>query len=400
MYMPISRRDFLIASTAAATIGGVGPSAPRTPPRRRALDPWLEIDASALEHNVRAVAALAGKRPVIAVAKNNGYGCGLAVVGPLFDRLDVVSVIAVVRADEARALAAAGVRKPVLLMGPASDDEVDELVRARVRLALYDGSDAARMIRLARRVRHAVSVHLYVDTGMHRMGMPHDRVLPWLDDAALRRAITIEGSFTELTEDPDFDREQAARLRALASSGQARGMSFGRLHAASSDAIAASTSETFLDAVRPGLMLYGGYPTDAMMQRGGLIPVYRLKAHVIRVDRLSPGDGVSYHRRFIAQQPTSIATLAIGHVDGYPAGAVKGCEVMIRGMLCPVVGTVSASHTVVALKDDQHVEIGDEATLVGPDHPALHPNVVAQRSGWSEYNMFMHLNPMLERRVV
>jgi alanine racemase len=398
--MTISRRDFLIASTAAAAIRGAAPAPPRTPPRPKAFDPWLEIDASALEHNVRAVAALAGQRPVIAVAKNNAYGCGLAVAGPLLDRLDVVSAIAVVRAEEARTLRSAGVRKPLLLMGPASDGEAEALVRAKVRLALYDTADGARVIRLARRVGHAIAVHLYVDTGMHRMGMPHDRVLPWLDDAGLRRAIAIEGAFTELTEDPEFDREQAGRLRALASSARAKGISFGRLHAASSDAIAASTAETFLDAVRPGLMLYGGYPTDAMMQRGGLTPAYRLRARVIRVDRLLPGEGVSYHRRFIAQEPTSIATLAIGHVDGYPAGAVKGGEVMIRGALCPVVGTVSASHTVVALKDDQHAEIGDVATLVGPDHPALHPNVVAQRSGWSEYNMFMHLNPLLERRVV
>ena len=95
-----------------------------------------------------------------------------------------------------------------------------------------------------------------------------------------------------------------------------------------------------------------------------------------------------------------IATLAMGHVDGYPAGAVKGCEVLIRGALCPVIGTVSASHTIVTVREGLEVQIGDEATLVGPDHPSLHPNVIAQRSGWSEYNMFMHLNPSLQRRVL
>ena len=402
-HMAISRRDLLIASAAAAGLRGL--QALRAPALRehqapQAFDPWLEIDAAALERNVRAVAGLAGGRPVIAVAKNNAYGCGLSVVGPMLQRMDAVSTVAVVRADEARTLRTAGVRKPVLLMGPASDEEAEELVRANVRLAPYDVGDSARLARLARRLGRAVAVHLYVETGMHRMGMPHERLTSWLDDADLRRSLTIEGAFTELTEDPEFDREQAARLRALAAAARAKGVSLGRLHAASSDAIAASNADTFLDAVRPGLMLYGGYPTQAMMERGGLTPVYRLKARVIRVDRLAPGEGVSYHRRFVAQQAMAVATLAIGHVDGYPSGAVKGCEVMIRGALCPVVGTVSASHTVVALREDQRVEIGDDATLVGPDHPALHPNVVAQRSGWSEYNMFMHLNPTLTRRVV
>ena len=398
--MTISRRDFLVASAAAAAVGGVSPTVHGVPPRRNTFDPWLEIDRHALEQNVQALSSLAAGRPVIAVAKNNAYGCGLGVVGPMLDRLRAVSIIAVVRADEARALRRAGVRKPVLLMGPAGDDELEELIRANVRLAPYDAADGPRMVRLARRIGRAIPVHLYVDTGMHRMGMPHERVLAWLDDSALRRAIAIEGAFTELTEDADFDREQATRLRTLAGAARGKGISLGVLHAASSDAIAAANADTFLDAVRPGLMVYGGYPTPAMMQRGGLEPVYRLKARVLRVDRLAVGEGVSYHRRFLAQQPTSTATLAIGHVDGYPTGAVKGCEVSIHGALCPVIGTVSASHTVVGLRENQSVEVGDEAILVGPDDPALHPNVVAQRSGWSEYNMFMHLHPQMERRVV
>src|SRR5262249_36645858 len=152
---------------------------------------------------------------------------------------------------------------------------------------------------------------------------------------------------------------------------QGAGRSLGRLHAASSDAIAASNADTFLDAVRPGLMLYGGYPTEEMMQRGGLTPAFRLKARVIRVDRLAPGEGASSHRRFVAEQPTITATLAIGHVDGYPTGAVRGCNVSIRGALCPVVGTVSASHTVVTIPERGRADVGDEAILVGPDHPSL-----------------------------
>jgi alanine racemase len=73
---------------------------------------------------------------------------------------------------------------------------------------------------------------------------------------------------------------------------------------------------------------------------------------------------------------------------------------MIRGKLFPVIGTVSASHTIISLGDGQSVEVGDEAILVGPDHPALHPNEVAKRASYSEYNMFMHLSPSLRRLVV
>ena len=363
------------------------------------FDPWLELDPSALAHNAETVSRLGGGRPILAVAKNNAYGLGLGIAGPLFDRLSAIWGFAVVRPGEALELRRAGVKKPVLLMGPASDEEAELLVRKSVRLALFREAQAAPLIRLARRLGRPVVVHLYVDTGMHRMGLPYQKVLPWLESAELRRAIHCEGAFTELVEDAEFDREQAGRLKQLATEAQGGGTSLGKLHAASSDAIMRPTEPTFLDLLRPGLALYGGYPTAESQARGELRPAYRLKARVIRVDLLEPGEGVSYHRRYTASTPTWTATLAVGHVDGYPSGAVKGCEVLIGNRLYPVIGTVSASHTVVALGAESSVSVGDEAVLVGPDRPGLHPNVVAVQSGWSEYNMFMHLAPQLARRV-
>jgi alanine racemase len=145
-----------------------------------------------------------------------------------------------------------------------------------------------------------------------------------------------EGAFTELTEDQEFDREQAARLESLAQAARARGLALGVLHAASSDAIVKPTGDTFLDLVRPGLALYGGYPSAESWARGGLRPACRPKARVIRLDRLEPGESVSYHRGFTAAEPTRVATLGPGHVDGYPAGAVRGCEALIRERLYPV----------------------------------------------------------------
>jgi alanine racemase len=405
--MTVSRRTFIAASATAlaahraqALSGAPGSIAATTPSHAPgAYDPWLEIDESALAHNVATLSRLVGGRLIFAVAKNNAYGCGLTTVGPILDRLSGVAGIAVVRGEEALVLRDAGVRKPVLLMGPASDEEALALARLNVRLATCLEADRDRIIRLSHRLGRPVQVHLYVDTGMHRMGMPYDQVLTWLDNSTLRRAMTVDGVFTELTEDPDFDRQQVLRLLAINDAARSMGYSLGRLHAASSDAIARPEPETFLDAVRPGLTIYGGYPTPEMMARGELRPVYRLKARVLRVDTLEPGEGVSYHRRYAATQTTRIATLGLGHVDGYPTGAVKGCAVLLGGRLRPVIGTVSASHTVVVLGGDETVRPGDEAIAVGPDDPAIHPNEVAKRSDWSEYNVFMHLNPSLPRIV-
>jgi alanine racemase len=414
--MPLSRRDFLAASASALGVAAASPAAaaPRSalqpaahagrvrvapPAGGPGYDPWLEIDAGALVHNVRAVARLSGGRPVLVVAKNNAYGLGVATVAPVLEPLAPVWGFAVVRPEEALALREAGVRKPVLLMALPADDALEELMARDVRLAPFDDGAGERLAGAARKLRRPAIVHLYVDTGMHRLGMPHRRALPWIEALAARPGLRIEGAFTELTEDADVDREQVARLRALGDAARAKGVSLGLLHAASSVAVM-HQPEAHLDMVRPGLAVYGGYVSDEAMARGELKAAYRLRARVVRVEQLAAGEGVSYHRRFVAEKPTWIATLPVGHVDGYPSGAVKGCEVLIRGRLCRVIGTVSASHTVVDVGDERAVEVGDEATLVGPDHPGIHPNVVAKRAGWSEYNMFMHLNPLLPRRVI
>lgn len=403
---PIGRRGFVAAAT-AVTLGvrdAVAAPAPGEPragqPPRPGFVPWLEIDRAALQHNASTLRRLAGNRPLIAVVKNNCYGLGFEVGAPIIDALADVTHLAVVRADEAFALRKAGVRKPVLLMGPATPEELLELVPLDVVQSPYMDLAPDRLARVAERVGRPVRVHLYLDTGMHRMGHSMQGVLDWLGAMGAARGLRIEGAFTELTEDADYDRAQVARLRELQAGARARGIEIPMLHAASSDAVLHQVTETFLDAVRPGLAIYGGYVSERAMQRGGLRPAYRLVAPVIRIDHLAAGDGVSYHRRYTADRPMYTATLALGHVDGYPAGAVKGGQAFAKGRLYPVIGTVSASHTMIALGDDAQLAVGDPVTLVGPDDPGLHPNEVAKRAGWSEYNMFMHLSPTLAKRVV
>ena len=130
--MPISRRDWLAATGLALAGTGPGPE-PRLGPRPNpgpGFDPWLEVDPAALAHNAATVSRLAGGRPILAMVKNNAYGLGLETVGPLLDRLAPIWGFGTVRPREAAVLRAARVTKPVVLMGPASDDEMEELARS------------------------------------------------------------------------------------------------------------------------------------------------------------------------------------------------------------------------------------------------------------------------------
>ena len=401
--MSLSRREFLSVGAAGAA-GVAGLRVPRltaqTQPRARgAFDPWLEIDAAALRHNIGVIARLSGGRPILVVAKNNAYGLGLATVGPILEPVAQVAGFAVVRPEEAFALRAAGVRKPVLLMAPVAPRDLVELIALDVTVTPFDDLVIAELARLARQRDRAAGIHLYVDTGMSRLGVPVQRLGRLLDAVARASEVRLEGMMTELTEDAPFDHGQATLLSRMGAQAKGRGIAPGRLHAASSAAIW-HQPETHLDMVRPGLGVYGGYVSAEAMRAGELRAAYRLKAPVLRVERLEAGEGVSYHRRWVATQPTYVATLAVGHVDGYPSRAVDGCEVLIGGRLYRVIGTVSASHTIIEVGPEPTVRVGEVATLVGPDVPAIHPNEVARRASWSEYNMFMHLGPSLHRTTV
>ena len=414
--MAMSRRVFLSGS--AAALGAPAFASPQSMreqhkpqtltagPARRAdprilpgYDPVIDVNVSAIQHNVAEVARICSGRPILAVVKNNGYGLGLTNVGPILDSLDEVVGLAVVKPDQAIALRDAGVRKPVLLMGLFSEQDGEELVARDIQLAPYTDGVHRMLGRLAAKYERDIPVHLYLDTGMNRVGVPFRRAVQWIETIANEPGVRIEGTFMGFTEE-DFDAEQLRRLLEVARTARSRGLDLGRLHAASSHGVFFRPN-AFLDMVRPGLVLYGAYPSGAMVTNlADLQPAFRLHARVVRVERLETGDGVSYGRNFIAERPTWVATLPIGHADGYPRTAVNGCEVLIGDKLYKVIGAVSASHTIVELGNQRSVEIGDVATLIGPEDPAVYPNTVAERAGISVYDVLMHLSARLPKRIV
>jgi alanine racemase len=399
----ISRRTFVAAAAATALVrpAWAVPLVQTAAEPYERFDPWLEVDAAALRENVRVLSRLVRGRPILAVIKNNAYGLGLTTVAALLDPLPEIAGFAVVKTAAALALRDAGIGKPILLMGLFSDEDGPELVTREIHLSLCTEDAAERVARATARARRPARAHVYLDTGMSRMGVPYHRALPWLLEVTRLEGIRIDGTFTGFTEDPDFDREQLRRFLTLAAEARSRGANLGLLHAASSNAVF-NFPEAHLDLVRPGIALYGAYPSDAGTERqiGEIRPAFRLRARVVRVQRLRTGDSVSYGRNYVAEKPTWIATLPVGHADGYTREAVNGARVLINGRLYPVIGAVSASHAIVELGDEPTAAIGDVATLVGPDDPAIHPNALASATGIPVYDVLMHLNCELPKRTV
>ena len=349
---------------------------------------------------MREASRLASGRPILAVVKNNGYGLGDEAVGPLLAEMPEVGGIACVRVEEAIAMREVGVTKPIVVMAEASEEEMAALVRYGVLPSVWFDDAPRRIERLARRFGRPIPVQLFIDTGMNREGMPYTRARPWMEELARSPAAEIDATYTMFSHDLDFDRVQLERFEELLRWARREDIALGTLHASPTVELF-HLPEAHYDMVRPGNALFGSYPSDERSwDMATLKPVFRLRTRVVRVERLEVGDAAGFYRTYEPDRATWVGLLPVGRTDGYPSAANGTCEVLIKGRLYPVVGGVNSAHAIIDVGVTKTVAPGDVATLIGPDHAAIHPHEVARRTGTGFLAMIQGMNPRLPRIVV
>lgn len=399
----LSRREMLKLSVAAPLGAAALPSAvPVSGEKLRlseAAEPWLEINFANMAWNLAQIRKLVQNRPVMAVIKANGYGHGLVETAKFLETQNI-SALAVGKVSEALRLREAGIRAPILNFGAFSASQAAELVRRNITQTTYT-DDFRLLAEAARRQGVSARVQIKIDTGLGRVGVPAHRALPLLENIAGTAGLNITGMYTTFTEEADFDRVQLQRLLEVCEAAKQRGIEAGRRHAASSAAVLAF-AEGHLDMVRPGIMLYGEYPSteEYKTRRVTLRPVATLKSRVMYLKTLRPGDTVSYHRAFIARKPTRVATISIGYSDGYPYQAAKQAEVLIRGRRFPAIGLITANHLTAEVSGAEEIRIGDEVVLLGQQgEERITCEELAAWGGTSVYKILIWLNPFLPRTV-
>ncbi len=408
--MKSSRRSFLKAGLALPAVLKASPSLAsesKTPEtnvsKDSSFDPWVEIHRENLRHNVQEISRRAASRPILAVIKNNGYGMGVKNVAQLLEPHTEIFGFAVVKLHEAISLRDAGVRKPILLMGPFDEQNLMDAVARGIMPMVYTPL-APALDKIAAKTQKPVALHICIDTGIGRVGVPYRDAPPLIRDLAARKSVSIQGTMMTFTEDPDFDKEQLRRFHETCAALVKDGITLGKKHAASSFALF-QHPEAFLDMVRPGMALYGIYSENEFRHTAimDLRPAISIKARVIYVKKLRKGDSAGYNRAYMAKDDVWIATLPVGHADGWPRAAAlaheKGAKVRINGDLYPVIASVSASHCIVEVGTEERVKIGDIATFFDWQ-PGSRPEDVSESCGASVYDLTMHLNPLLPRRIV
>ena len=393
--VPLAGRAF-----SAEAVGAAG-QAPRQPTARSgsSFDPWIEIEPRHLAHNVGEVARFVGGRPILAVIKNNGYGLGVEPVAQALAGRPEIRGLAVVKLQEAMAIRDAGITAPVLLMGPFDERDLHEM-HARDVMPMVFTPIGDALERVVSRAGRPLRLHVCVDTGLGREGVPYREAPALIRDLARRKGLQIDGVMMTFSEDRAFDREQLSRFDALASSLRQSGVTLGARHAASSYTFF-QHDDVWLDMVRPGMALFGVYPSPAFRaaNRMTLRPAAAFRARVVFVKKLAAGESAGYERAYVAKDDVWIATLAVGHADGWPRAAAKGAKVRIGAKQYPVIASVSASHTLLEIGREPEVSIGDVATL-WDWQDGSRPEDVSTACGASVYDLLMHLGGHLSRRVI
>jgi len=345
---------------------------------------WAEVNLSALAHNLGEVRRLVGSdTEVAAVVKANAYGHGLVeVAGTLLahgaDRLCVA------RVDEGVALREAGIDAPVLVMGFVPPPLYDTALDHDLTLTVYDPEAAAELSAAAARHGRPAPVHLKLDTGMGRLGLvtaDRDLYRNILAIASLPH-LEIEGLYTHFANADRRDKSHAQRqlvdfVEVTCTLGH-DGIDIELLHAANSAALI-DMPESRLNLVRPGIMLYGLYPSPEVKTRQvDLRPVMTLKAQVGFLKRVPAGWTVSYGSTYTTPAPTTLATVPCGYADGYNRRLSNRGAVLIHGRRAPVVGRVTMDQIVVDVGHIPGVAVGDEVVLFGRQGEAeLHVDEVA-----------------------
>jgi alanine racemase len=364
------------------------------------------IDLAALASNFSEAERLADGALVIAVVKADAYGHGAV---PVARRLVAAGArhLAVATVTEASELRAAAIETPILVLGGVHDAaEAADVAALGVTAVLHHPGDLP-LLREAGRERGApLQIQVEVDTGMRRMGLSPEDAPSLIERIAREPHLTLEGVYTHLAQadEPDLTpvREQLRLFREILHAVKSRGVDPGLVHVANSPALLAAADladdlPAEVNAVRPGVMLYGICPAPHLADRAHLAPVMTLMTRVANVRHVRSGDTVGYGATWRAPARGRIATLPVGYADGIPRSLGSRGSALLRGRRVAFAGRISMDLLTLEVGDED-VNLGDPVVLFGRFGDRILPvEEVAAAAGTIAYEILARIGPRIPR---
>lgn len=355
---------------------------------------WFEIDLDNIEYNLQEIKGITESQ-IIPCVKNNAYGHGLVPVVAHLEGLDIEWVL-VAKLREALLLRENGIHCGVINMGPLFTlTQHEAVVRSDITQVVYTRGTARTLSEVTEEWGMEAKVYVKVDTGLRRVGVWHDGATDLIEFISGLPGLKIEGIFSTLAQNPETDSVQLARILEVGKEVSDRGIDPGTMSLASSDATL-HFPEAHLDAVRPGMLLYGVYPTRADRTSGmDLKQALSFNARLEHVKWVEKGDSVTYWGRFKAPRRMRVGTVHVGFYDGLPRELSNRGRVRTPVGFRSILGSVSLNHIVVDL-NGLKPETGNVVEIIGRRGENT-LNAIAENTGWMTYSLLNHLNPYTPR---
>lgn len=362
----------------------------------------VEVDLDAIASNVALACRIAGPgTKVMAVVKADAYGHGAIPVARAALRAGA-SWLGVAIPEEAVPLRAAGLTSRILVLGPIAPEQADLVAAHGLEQCVSDPAQAEALDRAARSHGRILSLHLKVDTGMGRVGLPPKEVGVAAEKIRALPSLRLTGLMTHFAdaeaEDQTYAHEQLRRFAEAMAAGREAGMAHPIRHAANSAALL-HLPEARLDLVRPGIMLYGCHPRGGQhASEAGLRPALSFRTAISHLAAVPRGASVSYGRTFVAQRDSRVATLPVGYADGWGRLLSNRGQVLIGGRRAPIIGRVCMDMTMVDVTGLPEVRVGDEAVLIGRQGAEeITADEVAEAQGTISYEVLCRIGPRVPR---
>ncbi|RLB96232.1 MAG: alanine racemase [Deltaproteobacteria bacterium] len=326
------------------------------------------IDLGALRHNFFEIKRLVGAEVrIVAVVKSDAYGHGLIPVARVLETAGA-DCFGVFELNEALELREAGCRLPILIMMGIAQEEASAVVENGLTAAVFQYGIAEKLSEAALKHGTIAPVHVKVDTGMTRLGVPAERTVDFVRLLQPLKGIRLEGVFSHLAQadmpDHPFTEEQIRRFSRVFEACKQLGVCTDAVHISNSGALLGGKGVSF-GMVRPGILLYGSSPAEGWPAAASFKPVMTFRSRVIQVKKVPAGTSISYGHTYTTRTSAVIATVPVGYDDGYSRAFSNKGYMLVRGKRVPVVGRVCMNLTMLDVSSVKGVSAGDEVVIIG-----------------------------------
>ncbi|MEE1223893.1 MAG: alanine racemase [Clostridia bacterium] len=334
---------------------------------------WAEIDLDAIAHNMREIRKITSPdAQIMAVVKADGYGCGFYETTKVLlengaDRLAVAIL------QEGKQLRKRGIDVPILILGASFEDDIEDIIDSDITPNVCSFEFAKAISEVSERKQKTTKIHIKLDTGMSRVGFlisdNNEKVIREIEKISQLPYIEIEGIFSHFSTsdeaDDSYTRLQFKRFMEVCNELKNIGINIPIKHICNSAGVM-MYPEMHLDMVRPGVILYGMYPSEEVdKSRLNLIPAMTVKSKITFVKEVEAGRGVSYGKEYITDGTTKIATVPIGYADGYLRKIAKCGKMIVNGVKVPIIGRICMDQCMINVSNVHNIERGDEAIIFG-----------------------------------